>query len=93
MRLYTGRNIMAETGWKLFKKFVQSMQHHIKVDKDLSETPTSQRRPLPKSLSYYAEKYKIRNEAIVFAYATGGYTLKELGDYFKSALFYSEWNY
>ncbi len=29
-----------------------------------------------------SEKYKIRNEAIISAYAGGGYSLKEIGDYF-----------
>lgn len=65
------------------EKFVQSMQNHIEMDKGLSEIPLSQRRPIPKPLSYYAEKHNIRNDAIVFAYASGGYSLKELGDYFK----------
>jgi len=65
------------------EKFVETMQSQIKLDKELSEIPSSQRRAKPQPLSYYAEKYKIRNQAIVFAYASGGYTLKEIGDYFK----------
>ena len=65
------------------EKFVQSMQNQVEMDRELSEIPLSQRRPIPKPISYYAQKYKIRNDAIVFAYASGGYSLKELGDYFK----------
>ena len=65
------------------EKFVETMQSQIKLDKELSEIPSSQRRAKPQPLSYYAEKYKIRNQAIVFAYASGEYTLKEIGDYFK----------
>lgn len=65
------------------EKFVQSMQSLVEMDKELSEIPSSQRRPAPKPLSYYAEKYKTRNDAIVLAYASGGYTLKEIGEYFK----------
>ena len=65
------------------EKFVQSMLSQVEMDKELSEIPLSQRRPIPKPLSYYEEKYKIRNDAIVFAYASGGYGLKELGEYFK----------
>ena len=65
------------------EKFVQAMQNQVEMDKELSEIPLSQRRPIPKPLSYYVEKYNIRNDAIVFAYASGGYSLKELGDYFK----------
>ena len=64
-------------------KFVESMQNQIEGEKDLSEIPASQHRGVPKNLSYYAEKYKLRNEAIVSAYASGGYSLKEVGDYFK----------
>ena len=65
------------------EQFVESMQDKIKDDKLLSEIPISQRRAVPKALSYYANKYKKRNEAIVFAYASGGYSLKEVGDYFE----------
>lgn len=65
------------------EQFVESMQGKIKDDKVLSEIPISQRRAVPKGLSYYAKKYKKRNEAIVFAYASGGYSLKEVGDYFE----------
>lgn len=63
-------------------KFVESMQSLIDVDKELSEIPISQRRVDPKALSYYAEKFKSRNEAIISAYASGGYSLKEVGEYF-----------
>ena len=64
-------------------KFVESMQGLIEGDKELSEIPTSQRRSKPKELPYYAKKYKIRNDAIISAYKSGGYSLKEVGDYFK----------
>jgi len=64
------------------EKFVGSMQGLINVDKQLSKIPISQRRAMPKALFYYAEKYEIRNEAIISAYASGGYSLKEIGDYF-----------
>lgn len=65
------------------EKFVASMQRLIDVDKELSEIPSSQRRAVPKELTYYAEKHKTRNEAITSAYASGGYSLKEVGDYFE----------
>lgn len=64
------------------EQFVESMQRRIELDKELSEIPSQQRNPLPKELSYYAGKYKTRNEAITRAYASGGYSLKEVGDYF-----------
>jgi len=68
-------------------KFVETMQDMIKADSSLSEIPVSQRRDVPKALSYYAKKYKKRNLAIASAYASGGYSLKEVGDYF--GLYYS----
>ncbi len=63
-------------------KFVESMRGRIKKEQDLSEVPASQHRPVAKELSYYANKYPSRNDAIVAAYASNGYTLKEIGDYF-----------
>jgi len=65
------------------EQFVESMQRQIESDKELSEVPSSQRRAVPKELSYYEREYKVRNEAIILAYASGGYSLKEVGDYFK----------
>ncbi len=63
--------------------FVVAMQKLIDVDKELSEIPTSQRRAEPRALSYYADKHKTRNKAIVSAYTSGGYTLKQIGEYFE----------
>jgi hypothetical protein len=64
-------------------KYVESMQRLIDDDKELSEIPASQRRAVPKELSYYANNNKARNEAIKSAYESGGYSLKEVGDYFE----------
>ncbi len=65
------------------EKFVETMQDLIDGDKELSEIPSSQRMAIPRELSYYAKKYKTRNEAIRAAYTSGGYNLKEVGDYFE----------
>jgi len=62
--------------------FVEQMQLLIDEDKELSEVPSSQRRPLSKSLYYYEKNKSDRNMAIVEAYQSGGYTLKEVGEYF-----------
>jgi len=62
--------------------FVEKMQLLIDGDKELSEVPLSQRRPVPKDLSSYEKKYLDRNTAIVAAYQSGGYTLKAIGEYF-----------
>jgi len=53
------------------EKFAESMLNQIDTDKSLTEIPMSQRKAIPKTLSYYAEKYAKRNEAIVYAYASG----------------------
>ena len=41
-----------------------------------------QRRAVAKSLSAYEKQAKSRNEAIVDANASGGYSYQEIGDYF-----------
>jgi len=63
-------------------KFVEKMQSLINGGKKLSEVPSSQRRPRPKTLKQYVATSPDRNSAICAAYRSGGYTLKEIGDYF-----------
>lgn len=62
--------------------FVEEMQELIDGERELSEVPAVQRRPVPKSISDYETASKHRNEAIVAAYRSGGYTLKDIGEYF-----------
>jgi len=64
-------------------EFVATMQAHIDGSKELSEIPSSQRRANPKKIEEYVNSSRSRNSAIVKAYESGGYTLKELGDYFE----------
>jgi putative transposase len=61
--------------------FVSDLQYKIRRDKDLSEIPKSQTRPKAKSLDYYARRASNRNEAILASYNSGGYSMKEIGDY------------
>lgn len=49
---------------------------------DLSEVPLKQRRPVPLSLAQYQQQSTTRNEAIVTAYHSGGYTMKQIGTFF-----------
>jgi putative transposase len=49
---------------------------------DLTEIPCQQKRPPVLSLAEYAKSSVTRNAAIAAAYRSGGYTLKELGDFF-----------
>jgi putative transposase len=49
---------------------------------DLSEILRSQRRPKPLELDEYKRVSRSRNDPIARAYASGGYTLKEIGTFF-----------
>jgi len=62
--------------------FVVKLQAGIGEDTDLSEIPRSQRRPKPLELDEYKRCSRSRNDAITKAYASGGYTLKEIGTFF-----------
>ncbi len=62
--------------------FVDRMQGQFSSSGDVGEIPKTQRRPLPKPLSHYREKYSDRDVAITMAYKSGGYSMKEIGDCF-----------
>ncbi|MEE9344565.1 MAG: transposase [Methylococcales bacterium] len=62
--------------------FVERTSRMIDNDKDLSDIPASQRRSIPRSLQYYADNIPGRNTAIISAYKSGGYSMKEIGEYF-----------
>jgi hypothetical protein len=64
--------------------FVEAMRRKIPADRDLREVPPQAKaRPLAKPLSAYARKHPQReDQAIAAAYASGGYTMPDIGDYF-----------
>jgi REP element-mobilizing transposase RayT len=62
--------------------FVERVRRQLPSDRDLSDVPLAQRRSEAKPLPEYASLHPDRNEAIAAAYASGGYTLKEIGEYF-----------
>ena len=64
------------------EKFIQKQQKLIDKKESIGEIPRLQKRKLPKSLDYYDKKYKDQKKAIYNAYLSGGYTLKEIGEYF-----------
>jgi putative transposase len=64
------------------ESYVQKLQEKIDKGKDLSEIPKSQKRPKPKKLQQYEKKAGNRNQAILLSYASGGYSMKEIGDYY-----------
>jgi len=58
------------------------VRKHIPKDKDLSEIPQRQKRPIAKPLKYFSEKSKTRDVAIINAFESGGYSMKEIGEHF-----------
>jgi len=62
--------------------YVKEIFKKIDLKQDLSEIPKSQRREKAKSLSWYGEESETRNEGIKLAYASGGYSMKDIGDYY-----------
>lgn len=64
------------------EQFVDEMQKCIEGADYLTEIPSTQRQPLAKPLEYYVNMASSRNEAIVQAYASGGYSMKALGEFF-----------
>src|SRR5690606_1531819 len=62
--------------------FVEKMHTLLDTDKVLDEVPSSQRRPLAKSLAYYEKTTRSRNEAVIGAWLSGGYKMKEIAEYF-----------
>ena len=70
-QIFLGSETFVENGLKL-----------IDVHKDFAEVPRIQRRVPRKPLASYAELTSSRNEAIIKAYKSGGYTLKEVGEFF-----------
>jgi putative transposase len=63
--------------------FVEAMQRKVPKDRDLREVPQAKRRPVPRSLPAYDRAHADRDQAIKAAYASGGYTMREIGDYFE----------
>jgi hypothetical protein len=47
--------------------FVENVQAHIDREKELSEIPLSQRRPVARSLEYYEQHNPARDHAIIEA--------------------------
>jgi putative transposase len=53
------------------------------LEGDVSEIPFKQRSIAPMTLNEYQQQSSNRNEAIVKVYKSGGYTIKQIGEYFK----------
>lgn len=89
-RRFVISGIEKESPWKALKnqiylgteEFIKEVQRHIPKDQQLQEIPTKQTRPIAKELGFYAEKYTERERAMVEAYRSGAYSMREIGDFF-----------
>ena len=63
-------------------KFINKLQKKIDKKESLEEIPALQKRAVAKPLTFYQNKYKDEHTAITAAFLSGGYTMKEIGDYF-----------
>jgi len=61
--------------------FVDAMQRKMDADRRLSEFPKAQRRPVSRPLTWYFEKHRDRDTAIIEAFKSGGYNLREIGEH------------
>jgi putative transposase len=89
-RSYVAAGMGQPSPWESLKRqvfvgsdaFVKLMQHKVPNALELREVPQARRRPMPLSLPEYDLQHSDRNRTIKAAYASGGYTMKEIGDYF-----------
>ena len=62
--------------------YIKHIQTKMAQNADVSEIPSSQRRPLPPSIESFEKQCNDRDQAILAAYQSGGYSMKELANYF-----------
>lgn len=63
--------------------FVENMRERIdSLNRPLAEIPRAQRAGRAQPISHYVSQSNTRDEAIAKSYASGGYSMKEIGDYF-----------
>ncbi len=62
--------------------FICQAQKRPRATQDLSEVPRVHRRSPQKPLTWYVQTSRNSYRGIAHAYASGGYTLKEIGEYF-----------
>lgn len=62
--------------------FVNDVQCKLNPDQSLKDIPRKQKQAPVKPLSYFAERYKTRDESLAQAYRSGHYTLAQVGEHF-----------
>jgi hypothetical protein len=63
-------------------EFVEDMQCKLAPEQSLNDIPRIQKQAPIKPLSYFEEKFSVRDEAMYRAYMSGSYTLSEVGKWF-----------
>lgn len=87
---FVAQGINADSPWLKLKgqvylgddQFVERMQTHHQTGREDVQIPIAQRRPPPRPLSEIERIAPDRNDAILAAYATGGYSYQQIADYF-----------
>ena len=83
--------VLQSSPWSMLKnqiylgsdRFVEKVQSDLPSrQQKLSEIPKAQKRSMPKSIEEYLTMTSSRDEAIVAAYKSGGYTLQDIGSHF-----------
>ena len=62
--------------------FVEEMQCKLEPEQSLKDIPKPQKQAPMRSLTYYQQRYSLRNEAMARAYLAGHYTLESVGKHF-----------
>ena len=63
-------------------EFVEDMQCKLDPEQSLKDIPRIQKQAPIKPLSYFEERFSVRDEAMYRAYISGSYTLSEVGKWF-----------
>jgi len=61
--------------------FVEALQRQVGGNRRLSEVPRSQRRPVARPLAWYFQQHPSRDQAVVEAFRSGGYSMREIGEH------------
>ena len=63
-------------------EFVNDMLRKLDPEQSLKDIPKKQKQAPVKPLTYFAERYKTRDESMAQAYRSGHYTLEQVGEHF-----------
>ncbi len=76
--IWDGLKYQMYLGDNSFIEKIQAINKNLANEQDLKEVPRLQRRSIAKVLEWYEKTYESREEAMVHAYFSGDYTMKEI---------------